>query len=96
MLSRTFIIPQKLPGSRSYYDLASDQMPREITFDHDAQFAIVLAACYGHGENLYFLANDEEEAAEISKDNSDYSHAILDADGNHYEIDGDRLRKIKY
>jgi hypothetical protein len=95
LFPKIYTIPQKLSGTGTIYDLASDQMSREIMFNDNAQFAIVLAAYYGHGENIYFLANDEEEAVEISDRESDYSHAIIDLDGNHYEIYGNKLRQIK-
>ena len=44
---RTFIIPQKMSGTGSIHDIASEHFDRVIVFAPGCQFAVVLASYYG-------------------------------------------------
>ena len=79
-------IPQKMSGTGTIHDLASYQFERDIEFGEDDKYAIVLAAYYGNG-NMYYTAKDAAEAVEISKRESEYSHAIIDRDGDEISIE---------
>ena len=78
---KTVTIPQKMSGTGTIHDLASQHFDREIEFGDDDKYAIVLASYYGNGD-LYYTAKDAEEALEISKREREYSHAIIDRAGD--------------
>jgi len=90
---KTLIIPQKMSGTGSIHDLASDLFDREIKFPKGSKYAVVLAAYYG-GKG-YTTHRTEAAAIKASKANDDYSHAIIDDAGNEYLIEptwrGDKL-----
>lgn len=89
-----YTIPAKMSGTGTIHDTASQFCDREIDFGEDGQYAIVLASYYGQGgDGIYYIAKDEDEAIQLSESNAEYSHVIIDAEGNHYESDGDRLRR---
>ncbi len=83
---KTLIIPQKPSGTGSIHDIASDCYPREIQFSSNDVFALVLASYYGDSYTTYSTADAVVEAFENC---SVYSKAIVDIDGNHYDIDWD-------
>lgn len=89
-----YTIPAKMSGTGTIHDTASQFCDREIDFGEDGQFAVVLASYYGHGNGIYHIAKDADEAVEISERESEFSHAIIDGEGNHYELDGDTLRRL--
>ena len=80
----TYTIPQKSSNSGSIHDIASDMFDRDIVFAPGCKFAVVLASYYG-GKG-YTTHKTEEAAIASSKKQSDYSHAIIDADGNEYLV----------
>lgn len=84
MTSNIVIIPQKMSGTGTIHDLASQHFDREIDFGDDGQYAIVLASYYGNGDN-YYIAQDAEEALRISEEQSEFSHGIIRRDGNHVD-----------
>lgn len=88
---KTVTIPAKTSGTGTIHDTASEHFDRAIKFKKGAEYAIVLAAYYG--SNIYYIARDEEEAIEISYRESEYSHVIIDSDGDHYHNNGDRLTR---
>jgi hypothetical protein len=77
-----------MSGTGTIHDTASEHFDREIEFAEGEEYAIVLAAYYG--KNLYYMAKDGEEALEISDRNGEFSHVIIDRDGDH--VDKDWLR----
>lgn len=78
----TYTIPQKMSGTGSIHDIASDQYDREIHFAPGCRFAVVLAAYYG-GKG-YTTHRTEEAAIAASRRVRDYSHAIINTEGREY------------
>lgn len=89
---KTYTINQKMSGTGSIHDIASDQFDRDIIFRGAAKYAIVIAAYYG-GKGYTTHTTD---AAVIAADRkvADYSRTIIDSDGNEYAIHGDALERI--
>ena len=81
----TYTIHQKMSNSGSIHDIASDMYDREIKFAKDCKYAVVLSS-YDGGKG-YTTHKTEGAAIRASRSVSDYSHAIIDADGNEYEVD---------
>jgi len=88
----TYVIEQKMSGTGSIYDLASDKFDREIKFPAGSKYAVILVAYYG-GKG-YTTHKTTEAAIAKSKSLHEYSHAIIDCDGNEYGINGDMLVRI--
>lgn len=80
----TLTIPKKMSGTGSIHDLASEHFDRDIKFGKDCKYAVVTASYYG-GKG-YTTHKTAEAAIKASRALGDYSHAILDADGNHYAV----------
>ncbi len=88
-MTTTLIIPQKMSGTGSIHDIASNMYDRDITFSLGCKFAVVRASYYqGKG---YTTHKTETATIAASRRNSDYSHCIIDTEGNEYEVSGDRL-----
>ena len=85
----TYTIPQKTSGTGSIHDIASDMCDRDIKFAKGCSFAVMLSSYYG-GKG-YTTHKTEGAAIRASHANNDYSHVIIDASGNRYEVDYDRL-----
>jgi hypothetical protein len=86
-----FTIPQKMSGTGSIHDIASDMFNRDIVFAPGCKFAVVLASHYG-GKG-YTTHKTEEAAISASRSNSEYSHRIIDTEGNEYEAQYEWLVK---
>ena len=88
---KTLTIPAKMSGTGTIHDTASEHGSREIKFPKGHNYAVVLAAYYG-GKG-YTTHATEEAAIKASQKNSEFSHVIIDDEGNHYAIGGynDRL-----
>lgn len=84
MSKKTVIIKAKMSGTGTIHDLASQHFDREIEFAKDDQYAIVLASYFN---DRYYTAKDAAEAVEIHERESEFSHAIIDRDGNQVDID---------
>lgn len=82
----TYIIPQKMSGTGSIHDIASENFDREIVFGRGCKYAVVLSSYYG-GKG-YTTHKTVAATIAASKANKDYSHKIIDANGNHYVHDG--------
>lgn len=80
----TYIIPQKISNSGTIHDLASDMYDREIRFPEGSRYAVVFAAYYG-GKG-YTTHRTQAAAIKASKKDRQYSHRIIDADGNEYDM----------
>lgn len=91
-MSTIFVIPQKMSGTGSIHDIASDRFDRDIVFAPGCKYAVVLASYYG-GKG-YTTHKTEGASIDASRRNSEYSHRILDAKGNEYSVYGDRLVKL--
>jgi hypothetical protein len=78
----TFTIPQKMSNSGSIHDIASDMFEREIVFAPSCKFAVVLASYYG-GKG-YTTHKTAAAAAAESHKQREYSHTVIDTEGNEY------------
>ena len=87
---KTVTIPQKMSGTGTIHDVASQHFDREIKFPKGAKYAVVLAAYYGNGR-LYTTHRTEEAAVEQSNKQREYSHMIVDSDDTWYTCDGYNL-----
>lgn len=75
------IIEQKMSGTGTIHDLASQHSDRQIDFGENGQYAIVLAAYYGNGD-LYYVANSKDEALALHEQHKEWSHGILNRNGD--------------
>ena len=90
---KTYTITQKMSGTGSIHDVASDQFDRDIKFGKDATYAVVRAAYYG-GKGYTTHKTAESAIAQSRKESkANYSHTIIDVDGNEYSINGDTLER---
>ena len=89
MALSSYIIPQKMSGTGSIHDIASDLFDREIVFAPGCKYAVVLAAYYG-GKG-YSTHKSEEAAVAAARKNREYSLSIIDDRGNDYQSDGYQL-----
>jgi hypothetical protein len=87
----TYTIPQKMSNSGSIHDIASDMYDRDIVFAPGCKYAVVLASYYG-GKG-YTTHKTAEAAIKASRAQKEYSHEVIDTDGNRYLVDYDRLVK---
>ena len=85
----TYTIQQKMSNTGSIHDIASDCFDRDIVFAPGCKFAVVLASYYG-GKG-YTTHKTAEATMAASRKVMDYSHQIIDAEGNLYLADHDRL-----
>ena len=81
---KTYVIEQKMSNSGSIHVLNSDQFDRVIKFPANHNYAVVCAAYYG-GKG-YTTHKTLDNAVRASKKASEYSHAVIDADGNNVDI----------
>lgn len=81
----TKTIPQKMSGTGSIHDVASDLYDRDIIFAPGCTYAVVLAAYYG-GKG-YTTHRTPEAAIAASRKAGDYSHIIVDIRGVRLEPD---------
>ena len=89
MKHTTYTIPQKMSGTGSIHDIASDCFDREIVFAPDCKYAVVLASYYG-GKG-YTTHRTERAAIKASNAQKNYSHEVIDREGNLYLVDYDKL-----
>lgn len=85
-MSNIVIIPQKMSGTGTIHDIANQHFDREINFGDDGKYAIVLASYYGNGDN-YYIARTKEEAIELHERHKEFSHQIIDRDGDPISVD---------
>lgn len=85
----THTIPQKMSGTGSIHDIASDLFDRDIVFGPGCKYAVVRASYYG-GKG-YTTHKTEDAAIAASRRQGDYSHRIIDTEGREYSVHGDRL-----
>jgi len=72
-----------MSGTGNIHDIAGEQ-DRVICFPAGAQFAVVTASYYG-GKG-YTTHKTEGAAMATSKSLGDYSHEIIDTEGNTYKV----------
>ena len=85
---KSYTIEQKMSGTGSIHDIASEQFDRVIEFRGAAKYAVVLAAYYG-GKGYTTQATEESacrQAHKLSKQG--YIYKIIAADGSEYVSNG--------
>jgi len=85
-------IGEKMSGTGAIHDIASDLMDRDIEFPAGSKYAVVIAAYYG-GKG-YTTHKTEGAAIKQARHMADYSHEIIDLNGNLYGINCDRLERF--
>ncbi len=80
---KTLTISAKMSGTGSIHNIA-DVHDRDIRFPKGTEYAVVVASYYG-GKG-YTTHKTADAAINKSKELSDTSHEIIDADGNEYDI----------
>lgn len=85
------IIPQKMSGTGTIHDIASQHYDREIKFPKGAQYAVVLASYYG-GKG-YTTHASESATIQADRRQKEFSRQIIGVDGYMYEADYDKLRR---
>jgi len=78
---KTYTIPQNDSGS--IHSIADSNCARDIVFATGCKFAVVLASYYG-GKG-YTTHKTEGAAITASQRQKDFSHVIIDTDGNEYD-----------
>lgn len=80
----SFIIEKKPSGTGTIYDIASDQVDREIIFKKGYNYAVVLSSFYGgKGYTTHRTKHAAlSKAKKLSKDNMSFK--IIDLNGNEY------------
>jgi len=90
---KTVTIPAKMSGTGTIHDTASQHFDREIKFPKGHNYAIVLASYYGNGD-LYTTHATAEAAIRKSEKESEFSHVIIDDEGQHYTVENNRLKLL--
>lgn len=92
--TKTYVIPQKMSGTGTIHDIESNLFERDIVFAPGCKYAVVLASYYG-GKG-YTTHKTEKSTIAASRRCREYSHQIIDAQGNHYYCDdfGDTLMSL--
>jgi hypothetical protein len=93
-MAKTYTISQKMSGTGTIHDIASDQFDRDIVFGKDGKYAVVIAAYYGGKGYTSHKTAKAAIAKSRSESKANYSHTIIDIDGNEYCINGDSLERI--
>lgn len=93
---KIYTIPKKQSGTGSIHDLASQHHDREIRFSGKQRYAVALAAFYVENSSAPGYTTHETEASTMrqARKMNNYSLQIIDADGNHYTINGNELVKM--
>ena len=79
------IIPQKMSGTGSIHDVASEHGDREIKFPKGAKYAVVLSSYYG-GKG-YTTHASESATIQADRRRREYSRQIIGIDGWTYLVD---------
>jgi len=91
---KTYTIAQKMSGTGTIHDIASEHFDRDIIFRKPAKYAVVLAAYYG---GRGYTTHHTAEAA-IAKSAkmcaAGYSHTVIDCDGREYATHDGSLSPI--
>lgn len=88
-MKKTYVIPRKQSGTGSIHDIASEHYDREIVFAPGCKYAVVLASYYNGDE--YTSHKTEGAAIKASNSKKEWSHKIIDFEGNEYDIYNDSL-----
>ena len=87
---KSYIIKQKISGTGTIRDIASQHYDREIKFRKGCEYAIVWASFYG---DIYKTFKTAEACAKVAR-KIESSFTIIDADGNRYAVNYNTLVKI--
>ena len=96
---KQYVIKQKMSGTGTIHDLASDLSDRVIPFRGSAKYAVVIAAYYG-GRGWWTHTSEEATIRDYRRLSArGYNPQIIDVNGNYYEPTGyyrDTLRARTY
>lgn len=90
-MKATYIIPAKPSNTGSIHDIA-DTIKRPIVFASGSRYAVVLSRHYG-GKG-YTTHSTQELTIKKSRSLKEFSHKIIDTDGNYYYIGGRNNDKL--
>ena len=91
---KTYTIPAKMSNTGSIHDIA-DISERVIIFAPGCIYAVVLASYYGGKGYTTHRTSEAACAKSRQRHKENYSHKIIDVDGNAYTSDGYSLIKNK-
>jgi hypothetical protein len=91
-MSKIYTIEQKMSGTGTIHDIASDLYDRDVEFGDEDKYAVVTAAYYG-GKG-YTTHETDDDAIAAARDLDGCSYEIIDEFGSTYAINGDRLCDI--
>lgn len=86
---KTYTIPQKMSGTGTIHDIASQHYDRDIKFPKGSKYAVVLASYYG-GKG-YTTHRTAKAAIAESNRQREYSHTIIDTNGSEFYVYGSDL-----
>jgi hypothetical protein len=85
-------IPQKMSGTGSIHDLASDLTDRDLEFPAGTKYAVVLPAYYGRGvQGAESFHRTEKGAAQACNKLADFQAVVIGIDGLTYFAEDDAL-----
>lgn len=88
----TYTIKQKMSGTGTIHDLASEHFDRVIVFDEFEEFAVLTPAYYG---TSYSCWNPSLELIAMEKEyHSHPANIIIDRQGNQYDIYDGSLERV--
>ena len=91
MKTITYTIPKKSSGSGSIHDIASQHSDREIVFARGCKYAVVIASYYG---GRGYTTHRTEAATIKTSKAAVYSHVIIDAQGQRYEVNPNQTLRV--
>ena len=90
--THTHTIPQKMSGTGTIHDIASDMYDRDIVFAHGCKWAVVLAAYYGgKGCTTHRTMAATIAAARCA---GDYSFRVIGRGGEEYAINYNDMERV--
>lgn len=87
-------IPQKMSGTGTIYDIASDLHDIEIDFGEHYQYAVVLAAYYNAKVTRHKTKQAAIRRSKVKSRQGYHNVTIIDRDGSYYEEYADTLRPL--
>ena len=90
----TYTIPGKMSNSGSIHDIAYDNFDRDIVFAPGCIYAVIRASYYGG--NGYTTHKTEGAAIAASHRQGNYSHTIIDTDGQECQLDNNDRLVLRY
>jgi len=91
---KTLIINQKMSGTGTIHDIASQHYAREIYFKKGEKYTVVLASYYGDISTNHKTSGAAAKKSALLCKRGCESHEILDPNGDFYTaLDGDLVKR---